>query len=66
MKILNNKNILYCAFVDFTQAFDRIEHGLFWFKLFDAGVSTRMCNAIKGRHKRESKNKKQESRNKTI
>ena len=47
MKILNNKNKLYCAFVDFTQAFDRIEHGLLWFKLFDAGVSTRMCNAIK-------------------
>ena len=47
MKIPNNKNKLYCAFVDFTQAFDRMEHGLLWYKLFDAGLSTRMCNAIK-------------------
>ena len=44
MKILNNKNKLYCAFVDITQAFDRIEQRLLWFKLFDAGGSTRMCN----------------------
>ena len=45
--------ILYnCAFVDFTQAFDRIEHGLLWFKLFDAGVITRMCNAIKAMYKK--------------
>ena len=47
MKILNNKNKLYCAFVDITQAFDRIEQRLLWFKLFDAGGSTRMCNTIK-------------------
>ena len=30
---LNNNNKLYCAFVDFTKAFDFVVRDILWFKL---------------------------------
>ena len=44
---LNNNNKLYCAFVDFTKAFDFVVRDILWFKLIKLGVRGRMLNIIK-------------------
>jgi hypothetical protein len=44
---LANKEKLYCAFVDFRKAFDRVDRHMLWFKLYMSGVSTKMINIIK-------------------
>ena len=46
-KALQNGNKLYCAFVDFSKAFDRIDRNFLWIKLFEGGISTKMLNAGK-------------------
>ena len=46
-KALQNGNKLYCAFVDFSKAFDRIDRNFLWIKLFEGGISTKMLNAVK-------------------
>ena len=46
-KALQNGNKLYCAFVDFSKAFDRIDRKFLWIKLFEGGISTKMLNAVK-------------------
>jgi hypothetical protein len=44
---LNNKEKLYCCFVDFEKAFDRINHKLLWYKLFKQNCSAKVLNMIK-------------------
>ena len=44
---LNNNDHLYCAFVDFTKAFDFVVSDILWFKLIRLGVRGRMLNIIK-------------------
>ena len=44
---LNNNDHLYCAFVDFTKAFDFVVRDILWFKLIRLGVGGRMLNIIK-------------------
>ena len=44
---LNNNDQLYCAFVDFTKAFDFVVRDILWFKLIKTGVRGKMLNIIK-------------------
>ena len=44
---LNNNDMLYCAFIDFTKAFDFVVRDVLWFKLIRLGVRGRMLNIIK-------------------
>ncbi len=45
--LLNDGKKLYCAFVDFTKAFDYIVRENIWFKLIRMGVRGNMLNVIK-------------------
>ena len=51
MKTLNSHKKLFCAFVDFSKAFDKIQRDLLWFKLVKEGVSNRMFKAIQAMYK---------------
>ena len=44
---LNNNESLYCAFVDFTKAFDFVVRDILWFKLIKLGVGGKMLNVIR-------------------
>ena len=44
---LNNNEQLYCAFIDFTKAFDFVVRDILWFKLIKLGVRGRMLDIIK-------------------
>ena len=44
---LNYNNKLYCAFVDFTKAFDFVVRDILWFRLIKIGGRGRMLNIIK-------------------
>lgn len=45
--ILNKNRKLYCAFVDFKQAFDSVNHKCLWFKLIKSGIGGKMLNLIR-------------------
>ena len=44
---INNKEHLYCCFVDFTKAFDYVERDILWYKLIKIGVRGQMLDIIK-------------------
>lgn len=44
---INNSEGLYCAFVDFTKAFDFMVRDILWFKLIKRGIRGTMRNIIK-------------------
>lgn len=44
---LNKGEKLYCAFVDFTKAFDYVVRDVIWYKLLQIGVRGKMLNIIK-------------------
>ena len=44
---INNNKRLYCAFVDFTKAFDFVVRDTLWFELIKLGVGGKMLNIIK-------------------
>jgi hypothetical protein len=46
-KVLNAGGKLFCAFVDYEKAFDRVDRHALWFKLVSEGVSTKMVQAVK-------------------
>ena len=39
--------LIYCAFVDFTKAFDYVVHDIIWFKLIRLGVRGKILNVIR-------------------
>ena len=43
----NRGNRLYCAFVDFTKAFDYVNRDVIWYKLIKIGVRGKILNVIK-------------------
>ena len=45
--ILNNGERLYCAFVDFTKAFDYVVRENLWYKLIKIGIWGKILNIIK-------------------
>ena len=46
-KVINHENKkLYCAFVDFSKAFDRVYRNEIWFKLLQEGVSTKLLKML--------------------
>ena len=49
---LNNNQRLYCAFVDFTKAFNFVVRDILWFKLIRLGVRGKMLNIIKSIYSR--------------
>ena len=46
-KVLNSKQKLYCVFIDFEKAFDKIDRVTLWHKLLIENVSSKMVNALK-------------------
>lgn len=44
---LNKNERLYCAFVDFTKAFDFVVRDILWFKLIKLGIRGKMFNIVK-------------------
>ena len=49
-KVLNAGNgskKLYCAFIDYEKAFDKVDRYLLWFKLLQEGISPRLLNILK-------------------
>ena len=44
---LNNNETLYCAFVDFSKAFDYVVRDNVWYKLLKIGVRGKMLDIIK-------------------
>ena len=51
MKTLDSHKKLFCAFVDFSKAFDKIQRDLLWYKLVKEGVSNMMFKAIQAMYK---------------
>ena len=45
--ILNNNDSLFCAFIDFTKAFDFVVRDILWYKLLKIGVRGKMIDIIK-------------------
>ena len=43
---LNRDKKLYCAFIDFSKAFDHVVHDILWFKLIKYGVRGKILNII--------------------
>lgn len=43
---VNNSKRLYCAFVDFSKAFDYVVRDNLWFKLIELGVRGKILNVI--------------------
>ena len=39
-RMLNGEKRLYCAFIDFTKAFDYVVRDILWYKLIKLGVRT--------------------------
>ena len=37
----------FCAFIDFSKAYDFINRDKLWFRLYDTGVSTKMISAVR-------------------
>ena len=37
----------FCAFIDFSKAYDYIDRDKLWFRLYDTGVSTKMLSAVR-------------------
>ena len=45
--LLNKGEKLFCAFVDFTKAFDYLVRGIIWFKLIKLGVRDKILDIIR-------------------
>ena len=45
--VLNKNEKLYCAFVDFTKAFDFVVRDVLWYKLMKIGVRGKMLDIIR-------------------
>ena len=50
-KTLSKGEKLYCIFIDYEKAFDKVNRTLLWNKLIKENVSTKMINAIKSMYK---------------
>ena len=48
---LNKNEKLFCAFLDFTKAFDYVVRDILWYKLIRLGVRGRMLNVIMSMYK---------------
>ena len=46
-KVLNNGEKLYCTFIDYEKAFDRVDRSLLWHKLIYENVSSKFVRAMK-------------------
>ena len=46
-KVLNSKEKLYCVFIDFEKAFDKIDRITLWQKLIQANVSSKIVKSLK-------------------
>ena len=47
--LINKGKKLFCAFVDFTKAFDFINRDILWYKLIKCGVTGKLLNVIRSR-----------------
>ena len=47
----SKKKRLFCAFIDYSKAFDTVWRDALWFKLYNAGISGKILNVIKNMYK---------------
>ena len=45
--VINTNTQLYCAFIDFSKAFDYVERNSLWLKLIRLGIRGKMINIIR-------------------
>ena len=50
--LLNKGEKLFCAFVDFTKAFDYVDRDVTWYKLIGLGVRGKILNVIMSIYRR--------------
>ncbi|CAL4059828.1 unnamed protein product [Meganyctiphanes norvegica] len=48
---INNKKRLFCAFVDYSKAFDFIDRAYLWQKVFDSNINGKVLNVIRNMYK---------------
>ena len=48
---LQKRKRLYCAFIDYKEAFDLIDRTFLWFKLLKVGVNGKFLNVVKNLYK---------------
>ena len=53
-KTLSTGNKLYCAFLDYEKAFDKIDRSLLWHKLLAENVSSKLVKALKSMYDTEN------------
>ena len=44
---LGSKKILYCAFIDYSKAFDAVEHKALWLNIYKLGLNSKLVNVVK-------------------
>ena len=44
---LGSKKRLYCAFIDYSKAFDTVEHKALWIKIYKLGLNSTLINVVK-------------------
>ena len=49
---MNNKNRLYCAFIDLRKAFDSVYRNGLWLKLYKSGISGKILQIVKSIYER--------------
>lgn len=59
--LLNQRKKLYCAFVDFTKAFDFGNRDILWYKLIKFGITGKLLNVIRSRYEQVKSNVKFEN-----
>ena len=44
---LGSKKRLYCAFIDYSNAFDTMEHKALWLNIYKLGLNSKLVNVVK-------------------
>ena len=44
---LGSNKLLYCAFIDYSKAFDTVEHKTLWLKIYKLGLNSKLINVVK-------------------
>ena len=54
-EFIDERKILYCAFIDFKRAFDSIKRNILWFKLNKLGINGKILRNIQDMNSKKKK-----------